>query len=84
MVTGCLSRPVAGSQYCADHQNLICKGKNGIDLNKAGYMARPDFSDFFSEPVGLAPHHLTEPERKTMSPVKMLFQILQSYQPRFV
>ena len=39
---------------------------------------------FFTEPVGLAPHNLTEPERKTMSPVKMLCQILQSYQPRFV
>ena len=24
---------------------------------------------FFTEPVGLAPHNLTEPERKTMSPV---------------
>ena len=39
---------------------------------------------FLTEPVGLAPHHLTEPERKTMCPVKMLCQILQSYQPRFV
>ena len=39
---------------------------------------------FFTEPAGLAPHNLTEPETKTLSPVKMLCQILQSYQPRFV
>ena len=39
---------------------------------------------FLTEPVGLAPHNLTKPERKTMSPVKMLCQILQLYLPRFV
>ena len=37
-----------------------------------------------TEPVGLAPHILTEPDRKTMSPVKMSCQILLSYQPRFL
>ena len=30
---------------------------------------------FLTEPVGLAPHNLTEPERKTLSPVKILYQI---------
>ena len=39
---------------------------------------------FFTEPVGLAPQNLTEPERKTMSPVWIICQISQSYQPRFV
>ena len=29
---------------------------------------------FLTEPVGLAPHNLTEPERKTLSPVKILYQ----------
>ena len=38
----------------------------------------------FTEPVGLAPQILTEPDRKTMSPVKMLCQILQAYQPGLV
>ena len=33
---------------------------------------------FFTEPVGLAPRSLTEPERKTMSPVEMLCQFLPS------
>ena len=37
-----------------------------------------------TEPVGLAPHNLTEPEKKTMSLVKMLGQILQLHQPRFL
>ena len=39
---------------------------------------------FFTELVGLAPHNFTEPGTKTMSPVKMLCQILQAYQPGLV
>ena len=37
-----------------------------------------------TEPVGLAPHYLTEPDRETMSPLRMLCQILSSNQSRFL
>ena len=40
--------------------------------------------NFLIEPVGLAPHILTEPHGKTMSPVKTFYSIFRLYQPAFV
>ena len=50
------------------------KGKYMLTLKLKGKYAGLISMNFLTEPVGLAPHILTEPNRKTMSPVETVLQ----------